>query len=127
MKTILSCLPLVCLFLTTCQSNEDRLPGTWELIEVLADPGDGSGEFQPVNSDEQITFSENGEFSANVDFCGRQGLMSTNAIGRYLTDEQVIILDNCAVETRMTYEFAGRRLIVSQQCFEACQRKYRRR
>ena len=126
MKNLLYFLPLLVL-LSGCQSNEDRLPGTWELMEVLSDPGDGSGEFQAVNSDEQVTFTENGEFSANVDFCGRQGAMAEDAIGRYLTDERIILIDNCVNEIDMSYEFSGRRLIISQRCFEACQRKYRKR
>ena len=34
--------------------------GTWRLIEVRADPGDGSGTFQPVISSKTVTFETNG-------------------------------------------------------------------
>ena len=43
--------------LQACTEEEtDDLRNKWKLIEVLADPGDGSGTFQPVESDKTISF-----------------------------------------------------------------------
>lgn len=42
------------------EENENQLIGIWKLIEVLADPGDGSGTFMAFESDKTIEFKDNG-------------------------------------------------------------------
>jgi len=49
------------LLFVSCDNYSDpvietpELLGTWRLIEVLADPGNGSGTFNPVDSDITLT------------------------------------------------------------------------
>lgn len=43
--------------------------GSWELIEVLADPGDGSGTIEPVESNKTMDFSANGIVTTNSSLC----------------------------------------------------------
>lgn len=51
--------------LISCSKDENdnsktaELIGQWKLIEQLADPGDGSGTFQSIDSQKIIEFSEN--------------------------------------------------------------------
>lgn len=51
------------------EGEDDELIGTWELIEVLADPGDGSGIFRPFESDKTIEFKRNGIVTTNGSLC----------------------------------------------------------
>ena len=57
-------------FLYSCDKDDDKstdkgLIGNWKLIEVLADPGDGSGTFAVVESNKIITFQQNGIITSN--------------------------------------------------------------
>ena len=57
--------------LVSCTSANEEVSldqneiGTWRLIEVLADPGDGSGTFQPVVSSKTVRFETNGTLSCS--------------------------------------------------------------
>ncbi|NNJ37670.1 MAG: hypothetical protein HKP23_00325, partial [Flavobacteriaceae bacterium] len=42
----------------TSDDPEIEILGEWQLVEVLADPGDGSGKFKSVDSNKRITFFE---------------------------------------------------------------------
>ena len=66
-----SILILLAMFLLNCSSDDSKpsgetaLIGKWKLIEQLADPGDGSGTFQPIESDIVIEFFSNGNVEVN--------------------------------------------------------------
>ena len=49
--------------------NNSELIGNWKLIEILADPGDGSGTFQAVESTKTIEFKNNGTVITNSSLC----------------------------------------------------------
>ncbi len=49
--------------------NSEQLEGTWALVEVLFDPGDGSGEFEPSNAGFEITLNTDSTFEANFHVC----------------------------------------------------------
>lgn len=56
--------------LFSCNNDDDSnlntdLIGNWQLIEVLSDPGDGSGTFSSVESDKTITFKSGGIIASN--------------------------------------------------------------
>lgn len=57
----------------SCNNNQENLEtgliGKWKLIEVLADPGDGNGTFQPVESNKIIKFKSNGTLTTNSSLC----------------------------------------------------------
>ncbi|KAB1160498.1 hypothetical protein F7018_01075 [Tenacibaculum aiptasiae] len=46
-----------------------ELVGNWKLIEVLADPGNGSGTFKAVESNKTIEFKANGTITTNGSLC----------------------------------------------------------
>ena len=50
-------------------NSETELLGNWKLFEVLVDPGDGSGTFQPVESNKTIEFKNDGTISTNNSLC----------------------------------------------------------
>ncbi len=50
-------------------NTETQLIGEWKLIEVLADPGDGSGTFQPIKSTKTIGFKNDGTITTNISLC----------------------------------------------------------
>ncbi|TMU56611.1 lipocalin family protein [Flagellimonas algicola] len=48
---------------------ESDIVGTWKLIQIKADPGDGSAEFRSVKSEKTIQFKSNGTVSTNTSLC----------------------------------------------------------
>ncbi|WP_299103931.1 hypothetical protein [uncultured Tenacibaculum sp.] len=50
-------------------ASKSTVYGKWKLIEILADPGDGSGVFQQVMSDKTLEFKENGIVITNTSLC----------------------------------------------------------
>ena len=106
-------------------SNPPEIEGNWRLIEVLADPGDGSGTFQVVVSNKLMEFNSNGAVSCNGNLCD----MSTTSVGgtngTYSTVESTISSPTC-VNTMLdiSYQIVDSYLIISYPCFEACQCKF---
>lgn len=49
---------IIILALSCCSTTDDdkdrELVGEWKLIEILSDPGDGSGTFKTVNSEKKL-------------------------------------------------------------------------
>ncbi len=106
------------------------LSGTWQLIEILGDPGDGSGNFEPVTSNRTITFGEEGAYIANGDLCLFTEASDTESSGIFWADDQNVEPNGCrslAPRSGITYEFSGDELLLSYPCIEPCRHKYRRR
>ena len=70
-------LSLVVLLAVSCNSEDVELVNKWQLIEMLADPGDGSGGFEPVTSNKVIEFWDDGTITSNGSICTMSS--STNA------------------------------------------------
>lgn len=51
------------------QNLESAVIGNWKLIEILADPGTGSGKFRAVESNKTIEFKSNGTIITNTSLC----------------------------------------------------------
>lgn len=107
------------------KDKEPQLVNSWRLIEVLADPGDGSGTFQPVASDKTIEFFSDGTISSNGILCQMSAESGTGSTGMYDEVEMTITPDNCGIfPFVILYEFSGEHLILSYPCFEPCREKY---
>lgn len=122
---------ILSLLLLTCQSNDDAsevdLIGSWLLIEQYADPGDGSGDFVPVDSDRVITFSADGTITSNGNLCNMTITSDEDSTGTFNTEENSITPDNCfSSEHVLAYELANNRLLVFYPCIEACEQKFRK-
>ena len=48
----------------------DTIPGKWILVEAYSDPGDGSGDYEPVNSNRYVEIKEELDIvTSNIPFC----------------------------------------------------------
>lgn len=119
-------------FTFSCADDEDSIApagivGEWELVEFLADPGDGSGVFEPVDSDKRITFTEQNTFSATESMCSFND--DSASTGTYSLEDNTISTEDCATAggSPIGLELVGEELIISYLCIEPCQEKYRRR
>ncbi|WP_394970666.1 lipocalin family protein [uncultured Croceitalea sp.] len=116
--------------------STEQLVGTWLLIEQYADPGDGSGEYKPVNSDRIVTFNANGTYSSNGSFCNLFIDSNEDVSGNYeinlndlskYSSENFLIPEGCSFEDgRVFIHFEGNNLILSYLCIEGCGQKYRK-
>jgi len=74
--------------------TETVLLGKWKLIEQLADPGDGSGTFQPINSQKIIEFFKDGKISSTNGSLCEPYSEEQIYIGNYSKDKNKI-MTNC--------------------------------
>jgi len=130
MKNLLITLIIFTSFFS-CNNNDDNigpieLDGTWRLIEQYSDPGDGSGDYVPVNSDKTITFISNGTITSNGNLC----LMDTNSdgdtTGTFDASENTIFPNDCSSQYRLGYEIKENRLFLYYPCIEGCGQKFRK-
>lgn len=121
--------------LTSCsdddksKTNEINAPviGEWHLIEVLADPGDGSGTFNPVESSKTVTFKSNGEVTSNMGICfSTDGTPSTTP-ATFNPDDQTITTDCKVGSYPVSYEITNSQLILHYISIEGYSEKYDKR
>lgn len=112
--------------LSSCNTEEDpELINEWHLIEMLADPGDGSGTFQPVTSDKTILFFEDGTVTSNGSICFMGTETASGSTGTYSEANMTIDVDDCiGGHVPLNYEMDGAFLILNYPCIEACREKY---
>ena len=129
MKTFLPAL-FCLLLLISCEKEAapTGILGEWQLIAILADPGDGSGEFRPVDSEKRITFFENGNYSSNGLICEFTQNASGSAEGNYTSTEEGYQIEcpgvpGFPINLRIENGF----LLVSYPCIEPCMLKFRKR
>lgn len=122
-------------FSTACENEEASQPegllGTWELVEMYADPGDGSGDFQPVDNEEQITFTSDTTYTARGTICMFGVQPNTGpSTGTVNLEESTLIPNDCITTQpellEIRFEIIGKDLILSYLCIEPCQMKFRR-
>lgn len=111
--------------LLSCHKNEEELApaslaGIWKLTEVLADPGDGSGTFQPVSSNKKIVFTSDSKVTSNGSVCDMSIESNSSTTASYSEATHTIDCQNRPVQ----YELNGNTLILSYFCIEGCQAKY---
>ncbi len=125
MKISFAILVILSLF-TSCKKNKrDTLTGTWELKEVLMDPGNGSGVFTAVSSDKNLVFNTNGNVNSNGIICDMSIESNTSTSGTYSENDSTIISATCQ-NLIIKYELSGDTLILIYPCIEACKAKYNR-
>ena len=111
-------------FLTSCKKNDrGSLTGTWELKEVLMDPGNGSGVFTAVNSNKNLVFHTNGNVTSNGIICDMSIESNTSTSGTYSENDSTIISTTCP-NLILKYEVSGDTLILIYPCIEPCKAKY---
>lgn len=102
-----------------------NLIGNWRLIEVLNDPGDGSGVFRPVDSEKTITFYTDGIVGSNGSLCGIQMESAPPSNGTYSISDSTITAFNCYGNDSLRFRFniVDSKLIISYVCVEECPAK----
>ena len=125
MKISFAILVILSLFTSCKKKDGGSLTGTWELKEVLMDPGNGSGVFNAVNSDKNLVFHNNGNVNSNGIICDMSIESNTSTSGTYSAIDSTIISATCQ-NLIIKYELSGDTLILIYPCIEACKAKYTR-
>ncbi len=132
MKRCYFFIPVFCLLFVACEKEDlagsQELVGTWRLVEVLADPGDGSGTFESVNSDRRITFRADGTYTSAGNICSFNTNGDEDGSGQYFPAANRLEPAGCFTTggSPITFEQQGPALIISYLCIEPCQHKYRK-
>ncbi|WP_299311398.1 lipocalin family protein [uncultured Aquimarina sp.] len=119
------------LFVFSCSSDDDTivnpdLLGKWRLIEQLVDPGDGSGRFEPINSDLELEFFAAGVLQvSNGTLCSLNIDSEGSSTESYSIDENVINVD-CDNAIGISFEIKEGSLFLYFACIEGCGQKYQK-
>ena len=121
---------------TTAETEEDqKVVGKWKIIEQLADPGDGSGTFSPIESERTIEFFSDGTVRINGVLCFMSSEVRDQETGSYMlnTDSNSdfqfdgeIIPNVCSSRSARVYfdlPVSGQ-LILWYPCIEGCAQKF---
>lgn len=124
---------VVGILLVGCQKDADdrltltQLEGTWLLTEVLFDPGDGSGQFEPSDAGFSITLAPDNTFEANFHVC-RVFEPGDRREGDYVRIGELEILISC--QEQILNSVQGRleegNLIFYYPCITPCVYKFRK-
>lgn len=129
MKNLLL-ITLIVLIVTSCSDDDNvhnSVVGTYQLTAIFADPGDGSVEFDPVESERKISLYSDSTFLANFSFCNG---LSTEAIGNSkgtFSSSELTFEEDCnnsIPSNKLLIDFTESELIISYSCFEGCSEKY---
>ncbi len=130
---VLSALLLVAAVFSSCDKKVDtqntpaNLEGTWRLVEIYMDPGDGSGDFEPVNSYKTLTFSSGGALSSNGDICQISAAVGKPSTGTYSTADSTLSgCSNGGKTWNIDFELKGSDLLLHYPCIEACIAKFQK-
>jgi len=130
MKTFYAMLAAVLLF-ASCSNDDDGqtqketpLIGEWRLVATYADPGDGSGDFETINSSKTVQFESNASFSANADLCNVFSEVGGSYLGIFSESEGTITMSDCST-VPLNFELIDSNLIINYtSCIEGCKEKY---
>lgn len=104
-------------------SNLSVLEGRWKLIEILADPGNGSGVFQSVTSNKNLVFDNNGNVTSNGFICDMSIGTNSSSTGTYSLASGTINSSSCS-NLNIQFEINNSTLILTYPCIEPCKSKY---
>jgi hypothetical protein len=106
-------------------NSNNELIGNWKLIEVLADPGGGSGTFSSVESEKTITFESDGTITSNGILCDMSINSDNPTSGTYSNPESTFNSSDCNnPDYNFTFEQNESTLIINYPCIEPCRAKY---
>ena len=126
MKKLLIAIVFGILVFSACKPQEVLVSNKWKLIEVLNDPGDGSGTFISVQSDRTIEFLNDGTFESNGDLCNMGTDSDQVLTGLYSEIDFTLTPDGCSITPvfPISYTMSDEELIINYPCIEPCQQKY---
>lgn len=122
---LICCSYLIILSCSKKSESPANLVTEWHLVEMLVDPGDGSGQFAAVESEKKLTFFTNGTFETNVSFCDPEN--GFGLTGTYNTETGKLFPNDCPeLVPGYAYEIQGNTLLIHLPCIESCIEKYAR-
>ncbi len=125
-RTLFVCM-ITGLLSAACSKNKAELVGRWRLVEILADPGDGSGRFHPVSSDKILEFYSDGIVKSNGRICNMSVSADSPSSAKYSLIDSTITSPDCTyLPFKITFKQIGDTLIVNYPCIEPCREKYKR-
>ena len=128
----LTSLLIIIATLTSCTKEDvflknTELIGKWKLIEQYLDPGDGSGDFRPIESERIIEFFKNGKILSNGSFCSMNSDTSENNTGSFNDEEVIIVKNGCNSSTyKINYKLIDGNLQLWYPCIEGCAQKFQK-
>ncbi len=102
---------------------QDSIVGSWSLEAYYGDPGDGSGDFEPTDKTQILTFMTDGTYtSGDGGLCGDR----TGESGTYSTETLRIEPEECGTIGGIgyRYELADSKLLIYLPCIESCIQRY---
>lgn len=120
---------LVTLLFVSCSSLDDNsqiqsLNGSWQLIEILMDPGDGSGQFQSTELQITLKIENNQTVLASGILCGFNESAEWHR-GLLILPDSVITTSCQNGELRHRLQMDDSYLILSiMSCREPCRAKF---
>lgn len=113
--------------------EEERILGTWQLVEYCVSPGNGNCSPQAATAvrTQTLEFRKNGSFIEKIPEPGKfqTPLVSSGEFQivtpgkiRFTFDDRATFTE----EVQWSYELSGNRLTILPLCFEGCSYTYRR-
>lgn len=110
---------------------ESNIVSSWKLVEVYADPGDGSGKYQPVVSEKQLIFQKDGIVKSNYMFCvvGDASFAKKESYAIYDDTKRTITYDTClskkVIPESLPYTYLNDTILeLTHFCIEGCGERY---
>lgn len=95
------------------------LPGAWQLVETLSDPGNGSGMWQPAPESLLLTFTTDGRIEGTAFPQARRYVVTSDKNIRFIYADSTFINYN--------YTLANTTLVLSGGgCIEVCGLKFKK-
>lgn len=115
--------------LLSCSNDDDtkanvQLIGNWKLIEILSDPGDGTGTFVPVQSNKKIEFKTDGIITTNLSLCDPYSDELINS-GTYSNNTITTNCENPNIAS-INFEIQGQFLILNYISVEGYSQKFKK-
>ena len=95
--------------------------GKWMLVETLADPGDGSGKWTPVDVAGKYYIKFNGDGSLESNMEGRLGNLKHYKV---VNDSSINFIYPDVTGFALRYKISGNSLTITGGCIEACGSKF---
>jgi hypothetical protein len=120
MKRYFSLLILLACFISCSKDSSPKsespdILGAWKVTEILIDPGDGSGTFEPYPEDWSLYFNTDGYIGTEFSLCDPtfHAPQGTSYGFLYIADENRIVTNGCHGESfTLTYRLDGENLIL---------------
>ncbi|SKB62811.1 hypothetical protein SAMN05660776_2223 [Salegentibacter holothuriorum] len=110
---------------SSLELNTKEISGKWQLAEILADPGDGSGTWKTVENGKTLKFDEDGMVYSSTSFCYGEEINEAS-----YDASKKMISSNCADRNvELSYELKEGNLFVyphNPRCIETCGSKYKK-